>query len=332
MKQVIKDIFSIVTAAEKREGWLLAIADAFISLVDIFSLVVLLYLVRFYTQQVPILPNGWLSGFTSTQHPLLPILLFFLFFALKNVAGFVVAKMQYRFIYKVASRLSGEMMKRFLDGSYEGYVAIDSSVTHRGISQQPVEFAQYVLNGVQQVFSQSVLAVITLAAVLLLNPVLFPLLLLILVPPIVLVQWLLKRKLRNAGLEGKRTSEQTTQFLQEGLNGFIESNLFQKNSFFLDRYYRMQVQLNRYLSNRLIIQNMPPRLMEVFAIFGFLSLVFVNEISGQAHFIDLVTIGALLVAAYKIIPGVSPVVICNLPAKKTLYLQFILIYLWQVKT
>ena len=294
----------ILTPGEKQKGWLLAMADVCISVLDILFLLALLYLLRFYTQSAPDINNKWLSATIFTSHPLLAIIIFFILFAAKNTAGFFVAKMQYQFVYQVASRISGEMITRYLNGGYAEYVSIDSSVSNRGISQVPVEFAHYVLNGVQQVFSQCVLAAITLLAIFLLNPLLLLLLALILAPPVILVQFLVKRKLNAAGQHTKQTSERTLQHLQEALLGFVESNIYGKNNFFANRYHRQQVKLNRYLSARLVIQSIPPRLMEVFAIFGLLLLVLVNAIVGNGHFIGLVTIGALMVAAYKIIPAI----------------------------
>jgi len=304
LKQSVKNILVILTRREKRKGWLLAMADVCISVLDILFLLVLLYLLRFYTQTAPDTGNPWPSAAIFTSHPLFTIIIFFFLFAVKNTAGFFVAKMQYRFVYQVASRISGDMMERYLNGGYADYVSIDSSVSNRAISQVPVEFAHYVLNGVQQIFSQCVLAVITLLAICLLNPLLFPLLVIILVPPVILVQFVVKRKLRTARQYGKQTSEQTLQHLQEALLGFVESNIYQKNNFFANRYHRQQVKLNHYLSSRLIIQSLPPRLMEVFAIFGLLLLVLVNAIMGNGHSIGLLTIGALMVATYKIIPGI----------------------------
>jgi ABC-type multidrug transport system fused ATPase/permease subunit len=304
LKQAIKNILIILTAREKKRGWLLAIADACISMLDIFFLLVLLYLLRFYTQPAPGINNRFTAVAIFTAYPLLPVLIFFILFTLKNAAGFFVAKMQCQFVYHVASRISEELMERYLNGDYTAYVSIDSSVVNRGISQEPVEFAHYVLNGMQQIFSQCILVVITLLAICLLNPLLIPLLMLVLVPPFFLVQRLVKRKLNAARQHGKQTSEHALQHLQEGLLGFIESNIYQKNNFFTARYHRLQVKLNHYLSTRLIIQYLPPRLMEVFAIFGLLLLVLANAILGNGHSIGLVTIGALMVAAYKIIPGI----------------------------
>jgi len=304
MKQAVKNIFIILSGKEQQKLWLLAIADICISLLDIVFLIALLYVINFYTQPAHANPGSVFSLTIFNAHPILLIIVFFLLFAMKNVSGFIVSKMQYRFVYDVASRISRENLRQFLDGTYMDYVNIDSSVAHRRISQEPIEFSHYVLNGVQQIFSQAVLVIITVVAVLIFNPLLFPLLLLILAPPVFLIAFLMKRKLDAARLHGKKTGEKTIQHLQEALSGFVESNIYKKNEFFVNRYHRLQAQLNHYLAERLIIQNMPPRLIEAFAVFGLLLLVLFNFFTSHSHSIPLVTIGALMVAAYKIIPGI----------------------------
>ena len=304
MKQIVKDIFIILCRKERKKLWLLSMADVLISILDIAFLVALLYVVNFYTQSDHAATTGKFSLALFNDHPVLLIAGFFLLFATKNYFAFLHSKHQYHFVYDVASRISGENLGHYLDGDYKDYVNIDSSVVNRKISQQPIEFCHYVLNGVQQIFSQAILVIITTIAVLFFNPLLFPLLLLILAPPVLLVTFLMKQKLAASRLHGKKTSEKTIQHLQEALSGFVESNVYRKKEFFINRYHRLQSQLNNYLSERLIIQNMPPRLIEVFAVFGLLILVLINLFTQHSKTVPLVTIGALMIAAYKIIPGI----------------------------
>jgi ABC-type bacteriocin/lantibiotic exporter with double-glycine peptidase domain len=303
LKQIVRDIFRILNAGEKQKLWKLAVADVFISVLDIGFLIGLLYVINFYTQPFHT-PARFISWSIFEQHPLFLIGFFFLLFTLKNLLGFVISKWQYNFVYNVASRISRNNLLQYLNGSYPDYVHVDSSVINRRISQQPIEFCHYVLNGMQQVFSQIVLVGITLLAILVYNPLLFPLLILILAPPVLFISFLMKRKLNKSRELGKKTSEQAMQHLQEALSGYVESNIYLKNEFFTSRYDRFQVQQNHFLSERLIIQSMPPRLIEVFAIFGLFILILVNFYSVHHSTVQLVTIGALMVAAYKIIPGI----------------------------
>ena len=317
MKQILRDIFKILSRRETQKLWQLTIADVLISILDIVFLIVLLYVINFYTQSTVPASTKYFSLALFNKHPVLLISLFLILFTIKNILGSFISKAQYNYVYGVASRISRDNLLQYLNGPYTDYVHVDSSVMNRRISQQPVEFCHYVLNGFQQIFSQSVLILITIIAVVIFNPLLLPLLILILVPPVFLISIFIKRKLHEGRLQGKRMSEKSMQHLQEALGGYVESNLNSKNDFFTNRYHRFQLKLNHYLSERLIIQNMPTRFIEVFAVFGLFLLILLNILTSHDHSIPLITLGALMVAAYKIIPGI--VKITNLAGQVKTY-------------
>ena len=81
---------------------------------------------------------------------------------------------------------------QYLEGNYKNYVGIDSAVHIKKISQQPVEFGHYVLAGLQQIITQTILITCTVIAILVFNAKLFLLLLIILLPPLILIAFLIK--------------------------------------------------------------------------------------------------------------------------------------------
>ena len=318
MKQILKDILKTLSRRETQKLWQLTVADIFISILDIVFLISLLYVVNFYTQSgVPHASAAHMRVTFFNEHPIFLIVIFLFLFTIKNIIGFLVSRAQYNYVYGVASRISGDSLSAYLNGPYSDYIQVDSSVINRKISQQPVEFCHYVLNGVQQIFSQIVLILITLIAVVIFNPLLLPLLLLILVPPIFLITFFVRKKLHEGRMQGKRISEKSIQHLQEALTGYVESNMYFKNDFFTNRYQRFQSQLNHYLSDRLTIQNMPTRFIEVFAVFGLFLLILFNFLHSGQPAVPFITLGALMVAAYKIIPGI--VKITNLAGQAKTY-------------
>ncbi len=278
--------------------------DVAISILDISFLAVLLYVIHFYTEpgRLPRIAHFPFTIFN--KYPLLLISVFFVLYGIKNLLGFQVFRMQFRFVYGVASRLSKENLTNYLLGNYKDYVDIDSSVHNRKIGQQPIEFGHYILGGFQQIAGQSILIVITIIAILIFSPVLFPLLVLILMPPIVLTGYLIKRKLNTIRKTAKTASERTLQHLQEALSGFVESNVYGSRDFFVKRYDTYQARFNHFLSEQLAMQNMPSKLIEVFAIFGLFSLILINLYTVHTSAVQIITIGAFMAASYKIIPGV----------------------------
>ncbi len=99
-------------------------------------------------------------------------------------------------------------------------------------------------------------------------------------------------------------SQKTIQHLQESLAGYIDSNIYQKGDFFVDRYYNQQLQLNNNIATQQTLQGLTSRLVEVFAILGFFILIAINKLSAGTPAVSLLTIGVFMAASYKIIPGI----------------------------
>ncbi|XZF13658.1 ATP-binding cassette domain-containing protein [Chitinophagaceae bacterium MMS25-I14] len=284
------------------------------NLADIASLAVLLAVISLYTQ--PSAKVSWiLSASMADNSSARPVLLFLIFFGLKNLAAFFIYRAQTHFSHHVGERISRAQLMAYLNGNYLDYVAIDSAARIHHISHEPVEFAQYILTGIQQICMELILALLAICGILLFNAKLFAVLVIFLVPPIVLTGWITKQKLRKVRRHIKEDYEKTTQYLQEALNGYVESNMYDRKEFFANRYSTYKHRLGNHLSQLQITQWVPSRVVEVFAVTGLFILVLLNKYGG--HVTDIVSIGAFMAAAYKIIPGI--VRIANLAAQVKTY-------------
>ncbi|PWU02209.1 MAG: hypothetical protein C5B52_05870 [Bacteroidetes bacterium] len=302
--RLISNIFQVLNSREKQKMVALSFWALLISIADIASLAVLIYIVGFYSQGTVPPAFKFLPKSFQDSKSISLILVFLILFAAKNLGGYLVFRAQYKFVYQVATRLAELNLLQFLEGRFTDYIEVDSSVQVRRISQQPIEFCHYVLAGVQLIITEGLLILLAIVAILFFNAELFLLLLIILVPAVVLMSYLIRRKLRFVKQHIKSSSEKTLQYLQEALTGFVESNLYDKNDFFTQRYASQQNLLNHYLAELQITQGMPSRLIEVFAVFGLFILIWVTR-SGHANYVSgFITIGAFMAAAYKIIPGI----------------------------
>jgi ABC-type multidrug transport system fused ATPase/permease subunit len=303
LKKITSAILSILNQKEKMMMYTHIILDLVIGMLDIAFLGLLLLVINFYTTGSG--SNNFLR-FQSlfNKNSLLLISIFFMLFSLKNWFGYRVSKSRDFFFYNVASRLSKRNMWHYLKDDYNKFVTVDSSVYIRKISQQPIEFSNYILTNVQQVVSQSVLIFFTIIGILFYHPALFLSLFLLLLPPVILLAFFIKRKLKHVRSSSKITSQMTLQYLKESLSGYIESNVYNKNDFFSDRYYRYQRQLNENIATMQTLQGLPPRLIEVFAVLGFFILIAINRSPMDKHAIGLLDIGVFMAASYKIIPGI----------------------------
>jgi len=281
--------------------------DIAMSILDIVFLALLLFIVHFYTETTWTNRLSFLPAWLTDHHSLWPIGIVFLLFCAKNFVSFLIYTAQSRFRYGVASRISKNNLLRYLEGDYSDYINTDSSIHMLQIVQQPIEFCQYILAGIQQGITEWTLIGVTVIAVLLFNAKLFLLLLILLLPPVIIASYLTKKKLHNARVYIKSSRAAMMQHLQESITGFVESNLYDKNSFFANRYTHAQYELNRHLGSLQAVQGAPSRLAEIFAVFGLLALISIGHFSGNIDSTGFVTLGAFLAAAYKIIPGIARV-------------------------
>ena len=283
----------------------LILLDIVINVADIAFLALLLFLARLFTEPAvrtigPFAMPAWLTG----ANPLVPIIVFFLLYGVKNFMGFLIYRAQCRFLSRIATRISEEKLRGYLDGDYGGYVNVDSSVNVREISYDPTEFAQHILGGIQQIITQGTLILFTVTAIVFYNAKLFLLLFMILLPPVYAIIYFIRVRKRSARDQVRNTGERSLQHLQEALTGYVESNIYHKNKVFLGRYISYQKRFNQYISDQLIVQGIPNRVIETFALLGVMVLILVNRWSGSAAGTSFISIGVFMAAAYKIIPGI----------------------------
>ena len=305
MKKIIHKILFILSKSEKKKLFFLITANILISIADIVFLALLLFVINFYTSANISFHNYFFSEKFFSRDSITLVSLFFILFSLKNISGYFILRAQYKFVYNVASRISSSNLLKYLEGSFTEYVNIDSSVQIRKISQQPIEFCQYILAGSQQIITEFVLILLSLIAILIFNAKLFLLLFAILLPAILIMSIITKRRLKSVRKHVKFAGEKTLQYLQETISGFAESNVFEKNNYFTNKYAASQQNLNNYLSELQSTQAIPSRLIEIFAVLGLFILIVLNKFL-PAHFYssELITFGAFMAGAYKIIPGI----------------------------
>jgi ABC-type multidrug transport system fused ATPase/permease subunit len=301
--QFLSGILNILDQKERTKLFLLVFLDVLIGALDIAFLGLTIIVVNFYIKNTGLPYISWLPHSLANKDSILLISIFLVLFAIKNGVAYLITAARFRFIYKIASRLSERNIRQYLRDDYINFVNIDSAIHIRKISQQPMEFSTYILTNFQQIISQSVLVLFTIVAILFYHASLFLLLLLLLMPAVVLLGWLLKRQLKHVREHIKQTSSETLKNLKEALAGYIESNVYGKDDFFAYRYYLQQQQMNQYICTQQTLQSLPSRLIEVFAILGFFILIVINRWSVHTPSVDLLTIGVFMAAAYKIIPG-----------------------------
>ena len=304
MKDFIRNIQRILSREEWNRLKILVLLDILISMLDIAFLALLIFVIHFYTAPEAADKYQFLDGPLFNNSSLALISVFFLLFSLKNFAGYLIHRAQSRFIAAVATRLSERQLGNYLEGRYQDYIMVDSAVNTRKIGHQPIDFAQHILGGVQLIITQSVLILLTIIVMITFNARIFLFLFLILLPPVIAVFYVIKRRLRSVRKNAQISIEKSWQHLREALSGFVESNIYLKNDFFLKRYVNRQRDFNNHVADMLIVQGIPSRMIEIFALLGLFFLIALNRWTSAPDSTAFITVGAFMAAAYKIIPGI----------------------------
>jgi len=308
LRKNINDILLALTAAERRQFWVLIALNIFISIADIGALAFLLFVINFYINNADAEIFNLLPHWMLDRGSAILIAVFFILFGIKNMLGIFISTSQYKFISRVAVRISESKLENYQKDGFEKFVEIDSSELIRKIAFQPFEFCQHILSGIQQIIIQSVLILLTVAAILLYNVKLFLLLFLILLPPVTLVFFFIKKKITAAKKNIHASNERSFRFLLDALKGYVEGNIYQRNDFFFHRFSNARQIFSKYLFDSLSIQTMPNRIIETFAILGLFILILIAKWSGVNDNSTLITIGAFMAGAYKIIPGIVKII------------------------
>ena len=308
MNKKLRHILGVLTPTERRQFWLQIIFNVFISIADIAALVFLLLVVDFYINDQPSSRLDFLPGWMLDKGSIALIAVFLIFFTVKNLAGILISNTQFKFTGKVALRISKQKLDNYLAGDYSEFINTDSAVHLRRIAFQPFEFCQHILAGIQQILIQSFLILFTIIAILIYNAQLFVLVLIILLPSVLLVFFYIKKKLVAAKQDIVVHNERSFQFLLDALKGYVEGNIYQRRKFFHDRFARARGIFSKHLFESLALQTIPNRVIETFAVLGLFVLILVVKWTGLNDSSILITIGAFMAAAYKIIPGVVKII------------------------
>ena len=282
--------------------------DIIISILDILSLALLLWIIQFYIQSGQNTSLSFLPGWLTDKNSIAFIAVYFIFFGAKNVAGYLITRARYTFISRVAVRISQNNLSRYQHSTFDEFVNVDSSVHIRRIAFLPLEFCQHILSGIPQIITQCVLILLAIVAIILFNAKLFLLLLAILLPPVVVIFYFIRRRLSKVRKQITTGNEISFRYLLDALKGYIESNLYGRHDFFLHRFARSRKKFSAALFESTSIQEMPARIMEIFAVLGLFILIAIAKWSGNNDTNYLITIGAFVAAAYKIIPGIVKII------------------------
>ena len=136
MKNILRNILAVLDKKEKKQFGILIVLDILISIIEILSLALLLWIIRFYIQ--PVHANlSFLPGWLADANSVMFIAVFVIIFGIKNLAGYFISRSQFKFISSIAIRVSQSNLIKYQQARFNEFVNVDSSVHIRNIAFQP---------------------------------------------------------------------------------------------------------------------------------------------------------------------------------------------------
>lgn len=230
------------------------------------------------------------------------ITLFFFVFTLRTIFLVGVAKYQINYILNLYLKLSSNIFKNYLSKDYSFFFKNNSAILIRNISGETSTFSTYVVNGIINLISDSLLLIFILSLLLTINfeVTLYIVLITSLVGSI--IYFSLKKKISIASylrqdLEGNRQKNLQT------LYNIKEIKISKLEQFFYSNFTNISKKLKNVNNTFLFFQILPRYLIEFFSIFILAIVIFVSSQSLDDKIVPLLAVYAA--SAFRILPSLN---------------------------
>lgn len=307
---MMQRILQILSAAHRRlffvhVGYILVGA-----VLEVFSLAAILPLILLVIDPAVISENAILNsiyaslGLDSERAFIVVILLaIFALFVIKNLVAYRLIKTQAKYIYAIATAQAEKMMRSFFAQPFQTLSQTNSSITLRNTIHVPVEFSVYIILGTLNLLSEGLIAVLILGGIAIFDAKIFLWLILLLGPAMSAIYFLKKGRLREIGAAAEKLRPQSIQRVMESIRSYVDIRLYHKEEWFIERFLLARRELNDQLASYYAITLLPPRLIEVVAVFGMIIIVIYGLFNLDTREETILLLTLFAAAAYRVMPS-----------------------------
>lgn len=227
-------------------------------------------------------------------------------FLVKAVFSLVLSLMNIRFLARVEVE-SSRRVARYLLGGPLGEI--------RKYSQGDIQFAvnastsalfSGMLGSVANIIAETLLMLTILATFVLINPVATSVVLVYFAVMVVIIQWVIGRKLRQIGRDVTKGSIASTTAIIDAVSTFREISVLRKQPFFLKNFARARYLLARTKSTETVLRTVPRIFIEQGLMLGVLGFVGWQVLQGPTAS-ALAEVGVFIVGSVRMMGAVWPV-------------------------
>ncbi|MDD8017332.1 MAG: ABC transporter ATP-binding protein [Bacteroidota bacterium] len=229
-------------------------------------------------------------------------------FIIKNWVSYKVYSYYNRYAYAVATEISKKKLQYYYAIGFLEFQKSNSAELLREVTSVPIEFAHHILLGSLVIFSEVTILLLFTAGIAFFKFGMF-LLLICTVLPFTIVVWSMSNRFLK---ETKKTIQQISPLslhtLADAVSGYQEASLYNKEDFFVNRYYNQQSSLNIQLGKLNTANIIPARLSELFVIAGvILTLFFYLSIEGGSTTAVVSALTIFVTFIYRAIPSITKI-------------------------
>lgn len=221
--------------------------------------------------------NRWMRsiydflGFTSQENFIIGLSIFILLsVSLKNLVSLLIQKFSFRFSFEINEHLSKSMLERALSKGWKYINTSNSNEIHNLIVNIPFHIANYVILGLITVFSEGLMIVILLTALIIYDVQIIAISLLTIVPFFLIFYQVTKKHQRAIGQKISIILSRKNQPVFEMLFGYVDIIMSGRISHFKEDYVK-QFTIERGASEqKYILDQMPVKLIDVVVILAIL--------------------------------------------------------------
>ena len=231
------------------------------------------------------------------------LILFIFFFSVKTLFSIFVSRKHQNFIYDYVGKISYNLFSKYLSQDYKKYSLKNSSELMRNILKEIDLFSIYL---------QSFMHII-LESIILFGIIIF-LLYLLTIPTVIVIifsfiifliyYFIVKKNLFEWGKDRQSIERDRITYMQESFSSIKEINFFNRNDFFLNRFYKKNKKFYEITSNFYFLSSIPRYIFELFTIIIIFIVFSYLVIIGSPNENILKTIAIFLAASFRIIPSV----------------------------
>jgi ATP-binding cassette subfamily C protein len=225
-------------------------------------------------------------------------------YAIKNVYMFFYDYLNTRFMLRRVVLLQNRLFKAYMNSPYLMFLTRNSSELIRNISSESNRAINQTLKPIMAIMLHSLMVVVIASALIYTEPLISGLGILLFGGFSVIFLKLTQKKMTWFGTQALRHRRSMMQAIIQGLGGFKDAKVLNRESFFLGVFGKHANQILRYELWNSILRSLPVRIIEMLALGGVLFIAVSMILQGRDPEIIVPTIALFGAAVMKLKPSI----------------------------